>query len=301
MKRRVAIIETAFNPDPERHFRALEAAVREARSDGATLALLPELAFLPYFCQHTSREPFGWAEPLDGPSVARLSDWARTYGLVIVTTIFERRTAGLYHNTAVVLEADGSLAGLYRKMHIPDDPGYCEKYYFTPGDLGFVPIETSAGRLGVLVCWDQWFPEAARLMALAGAELLLYPTAIGWNPEDAPSTRNQELEAWLTIQRAHAIANGCPVLSANRRGRESDPSGHTPGIEFWGHGFVAGAMGEYLLEPRSTPFETACADVDDLEMERTRQAWPFLRDRRIDAYANLLTRALDPEAQAPET
>ncbi len=291
MKRCVAVIETAWEPDADTHLAMLEAALREARTRGAELALLPELVFLPYFCQNPSREPFAWAEPLEGPSLERLARWAKTFGLVIVTTIFERRTAGLYHNTAVVLETDGTLAGIYRKMHIPDDPGYFEKYYFTPGDLGFVPIETSVGRLGVLVCWDQWFPEAARLMALAGAHLLLYPTAIGWNPADPQSTREQELDAWLTVQRAHAIANGCPVVTANRCGFEADSSGRTPGIQFWGHGFLSGPMGEYLIAPEHTQNRIAVAEVDDLAMERTRQAWPFLRDRRIEAYQNLLTRA----------
>ncbi|EQD42183.1 carbon-nitrogen hydrolase family protein, partial [mine drainage metagenome] len=208
MKRRVTVIDVAWEPDPERHRSALETALRAAKTQGAELALLPELVFLPYFCQSPSREPFAWAEPLEGPSVTLLASWAETLGLVIVTSIFERRTAGVYHNTAVVLERDGTLAGIYRKMHIPEDPGYFEKYYFTPGDLGFVPVDTTAGRLGVLICWDQWFPEAARLMVLAGANLLLYPTAIGWSPVDPPSTQNQELDAWLTIQRAHAIANG---------------------------------------------------------------------------------------------
>ncbi|MHB1543865.1 MAG: carbon-nitrogen hydrolase [Gammaproteobacteria bacterium] len=295
MKRRVAVIDATWESDPGRHRQVLEAALREAQTQGAELALLPELIFLPYFCQSPSREPFAWAEALEGPSVTLLARWAKTFGLVIVTSIFERRTAGVYHNTAVVLERNGSLAGIYRKMHIPEDPGYFEKYYFTPGDLGFVPIDTSVGRLGVLICWDQWFPEAARLMVLAGAQLLLYPTAIGWNPDDPQPTWDQELEAWLTIQRAHAIANGCPVLTANRMGFEADPSGQTPGIRFWGHGFVAGAMGEYLLPPQSDSVGIRVADVDDRATERIRQIWPFLRDRRIDAYPKLLTRAWDPD------
>lgn len=302
MSRRIAIIDTTWLKDPGQHETALEQALREAHQQGAELALLPELVFLPYFCQTASREPFAWAETLEGPSVSRLAHWAKRFGLVLVTSIFERRMAGIYHNTAVVLERDGTLAGIYRKMHIPDDPGYFEKYYFTPGDLGFEPIDTSAGRLGVLICWDQWFPEAARLMALEGADYLLYPTAIGWNPADSSETHKRELEAWITIQRAHAIANGCPVLVANRTGHEADPSGQTPGIRFWGHGFVAGGMGEYLLPSDSDQPQTRVVEVDERATEVIRTSWPFLRDRRVDAYPKLLTRVAErnPKGQAQD-
>ncbi len=303
MKRRFALIDMAYDPDPPRHRRQIEAALGRARSLDASLALLPELVFHPYFCQTESPAPFAEAQVLDGERTDCLRQWARKYGIVIVTSLFERRLPGIFHNTAIVVEQDGSVAGIYRKMHIPDDPGYFEKYYFTPGDTGFCPIDCSAGRLGVLVCWDQWFPEAARLMSLAGADCLLYPTAIGWNPEDPSAVRSRELDAWITIQRAHAIANGCPVLVANRVGHEADPSGHSAGIRFWGHGFAAGPQGEYLLPPDS---EQSSVRVVELEEDRTaavRTHWPFLRDRRTDAYGGIIertTRGIPPDLKKPK-
>ncbi len=291
MKRRFALIDLCHDPEPDRHRGQIEAALEKARSRGAQLALLPELVFDPYFCQTESAAHFARAERLDGEHARMLGQWARRYDLVIVTSLFEARLPGICHNTALVVERDGSVAGIYRKMHIPDDPGYFEKYYFTPGDTGFCPIDCSAGRLGVLVCWDQWFPEAARLLCLAGADCLLYPTAIGWNPGDPPEVRTRELDAWITIQRAHAIANGCPVLVANRTGHEADPSGQSAGIHFWGHGFAAGPQGEYLSPPTS---DQASVQVVELDGERTgavRASWPFLRDRRIDAYGAITERA----------
>jgi N-carbamoylputrescine amidase len=243
-----------------------------------------------YFCQTEDTARFDQAEPIPGPSTDALGALARELGIVIVASLFERRAAGLYHNTAVVLERDGSIAGRYRKMHIPDDPGFYEKFYFTPGDLGFTPIDTSVGRLGVLVCWDQWYPEAARLMALAGAELLLYPTAIGWDPRDGEAEQARQREAWITVQRAHAIANGLPVVVANRVGLEPDPSGSSKGIRFWGSSFIAGPQGEILAE---AGHDQATVLVHEIDLERTesvRRIWPFLRDRRIDAYADLVKR-----------
>ena len=245
-----------------------------------------------YFCQHESTDLFDLAEDIPGPSTKFLSDLAAELNVVIVGSLFERRAAGLYHNTAVVLDSDGSLAGTYRKMHIPDDPGYYEKFYFTPGDTGFTPIQTRIGKLGVLVCWDQWYPEAARLMALAGADILLYPTAIGWNPEDDAAEQTRQREAWITIQRSHAVANGLPVLVSNRVGFESDPSGQTKGSQFWGHSFAAGPQGEVLAKAE----EQACVLMVELDMTRSenvRRWWPFLRDRRIDAYADLSKRYRD--------
>jgi N-carbamoylputrescine amidase len=265
--------------------------VAEAARRGAKLVLLQELHNGPYFCQHECVDEFDLAEPVPGPSSERLGALAKAHGVVIVGSLFERRAPGLYHNTAVVLERDGSLAGRYRKMHIPDDPGFYEKFYFTPGDLGFEPIDTSVGRLGVLVCWDQWYPEGARLMALAGADLLLYPTAIGWDPGDDPDEKARQRDAWIASHRGHAVANGLPVLSCNRVGHEPSPLG-TAGIDFWGASHVLGPQGEFLAEAGGEP-QLLLAEVDLGRSEQVRRIWPFLRDRRIDAYADLQRRYRD--------
>lgn len=269
----------------------IEQRVGEAAKQGAKLVLLQELHNGPYFCQHEAVCEFDLAERIPGPSTERLGKLAKQHGVVLVGSLFEKRAAGLYHNTAVVFEADGSIAGKYRKMHIPDDPGFHEKFYFTPGDLGFEPIDTSVGRLGVLVCWDQWYPEAARLMALAGAELLLYPTAIGWDPDDAPAEKSRQREAWILSHRGHAVANGLPVLSCNRIGHEPSPLG-TAGIDFWGNSHVLGPQGEFLAQATDGP-EILVAEIDMQRSEHVRRIWPFLRDRRIDAYGDLLKRYRD--------
>jgi N-carbamoylputrescine amidase len=261
--------------------------LRAAAAQGAQLVLLQELHNTLYFCQTEDSSHFDLAEPVPGPGTEKLAESARELGLVIVASLFERRAAGLYHNTAVVLDRDGSLAGKYRKMHIPDDPGYYEKFYFTPGDLGFQPIQTSIGKLGVLICWDQWFPEAARLMALAGAELLLYPTAIGWDPDDTAEEQQRQLDAWQIVQRAHAIANGVPLLVCNRTGFEADSSGQTAGIQFWGSSFVAGPQGEVLASASRDSVELLIAPVNMRRSEEVRRTWPYLRDRRVDAYDDL--------------
>ncbi|MCG6976485.1 MAG: carbon-nitrogen hydrolase [Acidiferrobacterales bacterium] len=267
-------------------------AIRQAASDGAQLVLLPELHTSLYFCQTEDTSRFDLAEPIPGPTTEHLAALAKELSIVVVGSIFERRTAGIYHNTAVVLDADGSLAGMYRKMHIPDDPGYYEKFYFTPGDLGFRPIKTSLGKLGVLVCWDQWYPEAARLMALSGADLLLYPTAIGVDPRDDEAEQTRQREAWITIQRSHAVANGLPVLSCNRVGVEMDPSGQSDGIRFWGSSFIAGPQGEFLAQAGTEP-TLLMAEIDLARAESVRRIWPFFRDRRIDEYGKLLNRFND--------
>lgn len=300
---RVGIVQQPCTDDRARNLEMSEQGIRAAAAGGARLVLLQELHTSLYFCQHESTDLFDLAEPIPGPSTEWLGALARELKLVIVGSLFERRAPGLYHNTAVVLEADGSLAGTYRKMHIPDDPGYYEKFYFTPGDAGhrdtdgrlqggFTPIETSVGKLGVLVCWDQWYPEAARLMALAGADLLLYPTAIGWNPEDTPDEQARQREAWVTIQRSHAVANGLPVLVANRIGFEPDPQGQWPGSQFWGHSFVAGPQGEILAKASEKP-DVLLVDIDRQRSENVRRWWPFLRDRRVDAYGDLTRRFRD--------
>ncbi len=270
---------------------AIARAVGEAAATGADLVLLPELHDGPYFCQQEDPVRFERAEPIPGPGSEFLARLAREHRVVLVGSLFERRAPGLYHNTAVVLDADGRLAGRYRKMHIPDDPGYYEKYYFTPGDLGFRPVDTAVGRLGVLVCWDQWFPEAARLMALAGAELLLYPTAIGWDPRDDEAEQARQLDAWITVQRGHAIANGLPLAACNRVGFEAD-SGPGSGQLFWGNSFVAGPQGEMLARAGEGP-EVLVTPVDLERTEAVRRIWPFLRDRRIDAYHDLTRRFID--------
>lgn len=289
---RVALIQHADQGDATANSDLIAAQVAAASARGARLILLQELHDGPYFCQTEDTRFFDLAEPVPGPGTERLGELARAHRVVIVGSRFERRAAGVYHNTAVVLDVDGSLAGRYRKMHIPDDPGYYEKFYFTPGDLGFTPIDTSLGRLGVLVCWDQWYPEAARLMALAGAELLLYPTAIGWDMNEDAGERERQLEAWLTVQRGHAIANGLPILACNRVGYEASPRDGDPGIRFWGHSFVCGPQGEWLAQADQEA-ATLIADVDLGRSESVRRLWPFLRDRRIDDYPDLLKRFRD--------
>ncbi len=272
--------------------RLAEGITRLARQ-GAQLIVLQELHNALYFCQVETVDHFDLAEPVPGPSTAFYGQLARQLGVVLVTSLFERRAPGLYHNTAVVLERDGSIAGCYRKMHIPDDPAYYEKFYFTPGDLGFHPIDTSVGRLGVLVCWDQWYPEAARLMALQGADLLIYPTAIGYESSDSADEQQRQREAWTTVQRGHAVANGLPVVTVNRVGHEPDPSGQTRGIQFWGSSFVAGPQGELLFRASDTDEASAVVGVDLDHSEQVRRWWPFLRDRRIEAYGDILKRYID--------
>ena len=294
---RVALIQQANTADLESNQHKTEQLVRDAARQGAELVLLQELHRGLYFCQSEDTNVFDQAETIPGPSTERFGKLARELGIVLVTSLFEKRAPGLYHNTAVVLEKDGNIAGQYRKMHIPDDPGFYEKFYFTPGDAerveddecGFTPIETSVGKLGVLVCWDQWYPEAARLMALAGAELLLYPTAIGWDPNDDDAEKQRQLDAWVTIQRAHAVANGLPVLAVNRTGFESAPDGQG-GIQFWGNSFVAGPQGELLGRTGANSDEILLVEIDKGRTESVRRIWPYLRDRRIDAYSDLLKR-----------
>ena len=287
---RVGVVQQACDDNRDHNLRTSETAIREAAASGAQLVLLQELHTGPYFCQYESTELFDLAEAIPGPSTEFLGGLARELGVVIIGSLFERRAPGLYHNTAVVLESDGSLAGIYRKTHIPDDPGYYEKFYFTPGDLGFEPIDTSVGRLGVLVCWDQWYPEAARMMALAGADLLFYPTAIGWNPDDDEAEKGRQRDAWTTIQRSHAVANGLPVIVANRTGFEADPTGTLSGAQFWGSSFVVGPQGEFLAQAGTEGAEVLVVDVDLARSENVRRWWPFLRDRRIDAYSELTCR-----------
>ena len=260
---------------------------------GAQLVVLQELHNSLYFCQEENVDNFELAEPIPGPSTQMFGEIAKQCGVVIVTSLFERRAAGLYHNTAVVIEKDGSIAGKYRKMHIPDDPAYYEKFYFTPGDLGFHPIDTSVGRLGVMVCWDQWYPEAARLMALQGAELLIYPTAIGYESSDSEQEQERQRRAWQTVQRGHAVANGLPVVAVNRVGYEPDPSGRTKGIQFWGTSFVAGPQGEIYYEASNEEEESVIVGVDLDHSEDVRRWWPFLRDRRIEEYSGITRRFID--------
>lgn len=260
--------------------------------NGANLVVLQELHCGPYFCQAEDTSMFDWANPIPGPDTEVFAGAAVKYGVVLVTSLFEKRAPGLYHNTSVIFEKDGSIAGKYRKMHIPDDPAYYEKFYFTPGDLGFVPVQTSVGKLGVLICWDQWYPEAARLMALAGAELLIYPTAIGWESTDSAEEKSRQHDAWFTVQRAHAVANGLPVISVNRVGHEPDWTGVTHGIQFWGQSFVAGPQGEVLFLASSDREETTVVEIDKARTEAVRRIWPFFRDRRIDAYSDINKRYL---------
>lgn len=289
----IGLVQQTCSADRAASVAASIAGIRQTAAAGAQLVVLPELHTGLYFCQTEETAHFDLAETIPGPSTARFGELAKELGIVLVISLFERRAPGLCHNTAVVLEKDGSIAGIYRKMHIPDDPGYYEKFYFTPGDLGFNPIQTSVGKLGVLVCWDQWYPEAARLMALAGAELLIYPTAIGFDPADTAEEQERQREAWITVQRGHAVANGLPVVSVNRTGFEPDPSGQTSGAQFWGSSFVAGSQGEILAQAGSEAPEVLTVNLDRRRSETVRRIWPFLRDRRIDAYQDLLKRYRD--------
>lgn len=278
---------------PEDNMQRLSKGIADLAKQGAQLIVLQELHNSLYFCQVEDVNNFDWAEPIPGPSTQFYGRLAKQFGVVIVTSLFEKRAPGLYHNTAVVIESDGTIAGKYRKMHIPDDPAYYEKFYFTPGDLGFHPITTSVGKLGVLVCWDQWYPEAARLMALQGAELLIYPTAIGYESSDTPDEQERQREAWTTVMRGHAVANGLPVVAVNRVGLEPDPSGNTQGIRFWGSSFVAGPQGELLYRASNSDEENVIVTVDLQHSEQVRRWWPFLRDRRIDEYGNIVRRFID--------
>lgn len=290
---KVGVLQQHNTSDIADNKRRLAEGVRALAADGAQLVVLQELHNSLYFCQVEDVDNFDLAEPIPGPSTEYFGQLARELGVVIVTSLFERRAPGLYHNTAVVIERDGSIAGTYRKMHIPDDPAYYEKFYFTPGDLGFHPIDTSVGRLGVMVCWDQWYPEGARLMALQGAELLIYPTAIGYAASDSAVEQQRQREAWTTVQRGHAVANGLPVVAVNRVGFEPDPSGQTPGIEFWGSTFVAGPQGELLYRASADGEERRIVDLDLGHSEQVRRWWPFLRDRRIDEYGDITRRYID--------
>ena len=278
---------------PEDNMQRLSKGIADLAKQGAQLIVLQELHNSLYFCQVEDVNNFDWAESIPGPSTQFYGQLAKQFGVVIVTSLFEKRAPGLYHNTAVVIESDGTIAGKYRKMHIPDDPAYYEKFYFTPGDLGFHPITTSVGKLGVLVCWDQWYPEAARLMALQGAELLIYPTAIGYESSDTPDEQERQREAWTTVMRGHAVANGLPVVAVNRVGLEPDPSGNTQGIRFWGSSFVAGPQGELLYRASNSDEENVIVPVDLQHSEQVRRWWPFLRDRRIDEYGNIIRRFID--------
>ncbi len=290
---KTGIIQLHNTADKKYNMQRLAESIKALASEGAELIILQELHNSLYFCQVENVNNFDLAEPIPGPSTEFFGSLAKELGVVIVTSLFEKRAAGLYHNTAVVIERDGTIAGKYRKMHIPDDPAYYEKFYFTPGDLGFHPIDTSVGRLGVLVCWDQWYPEAARLMALQGAEMLIYPTAIGFESSDEPAEQQRQREAWTTVQRGHAVANGLPVVAVNRVGHETDPSGMTGGIEFWGSSFVAGPQGELLYRASDHEEERKIIDIDLAHSEQVRRWWPFLRDRRIDKYTDIVKRFID--------
>ena len=292
---KTALIQQTCTADVELNKKKMAAAIRDAARQGAELVVLQELHNSLYFCQVESTDLFDLAEPVPGPSTAFYGELARELGVVIVTSLFERRAPGLCHNTAIVIERDGSIAGRYRKMHIPDDPAYYEKFYFTPGDLGFRPVQTSVGCLGVQVCWDQWYPEGARLMALRGADLLIYPTAIGYESSDTPDEQARQREAWTTVQRGHAVANGLPVVAVNRTGFEPDPSGATGGIRFWGSSFAVGPQGEFLYRAPQDEEVVAVVDVDLRRSEQVRRWWPFLRDRRIEEFGPLSRRFLDEE------
>jgi len=289
---KIGIIQQKNMADIAINIHKLDAGIRACAAQGAELVVLQELHNSLYFCQTEDTSIFDLAETIPGSSTEHFSALVRELGIVLVLSLFEKRAPGLYHNTAVVLEKDGAIAGIYRKMHIPDDPAYYEKFYFTPGDLGFRPIETSLGRLGVLVCWDQWYPEAARLMAMAGAELLIYPTAIGWESSDAEEEKKRQLDAWITVQRGHAVANGLPVITVNRTGHESDPSGQTNGIQFWGNSFVTGPQGELLAVLPNEDEATVVIEIDRSRTENVRRWWPFFRDRRTDAFGGLTERFL---------
>lgn len=290
---KIGFLQQHNSADVRGNILRLAEGVADLARRGAELIVLQELHNSLYFCQVEDVNNFDLAEPIPGPSTQMFGELARQYGVVIVTSLFERRAPGLYHNTAVVIERDGTIAGKYRKMHIPDDPAYYEKFYFTPGDLGFKPIDTSVGRLGVMVCWDQWYPEAARLMALRGAELLIYPTAIGYALSDEPDEQQRQRRAWQTVQRGHAVANGLPVVTVNRVGFEPDPSGQTGGIQFWGTSFVAGPQGELFYEASEDEEESIIVSIDMEHSEQVRRWWPFLRDRRIDDYAEITKRYID--------
>jgi N-carbamoylputrescine amidase len=288
----ISAVQQPCNADRQTNLELSIVKIHEAAAANADLVVLPELHLGPYFCQNEDYNNFNLAQTIPGPTTEILSTVAKKLAIVIVASIFEKRTVGLYHNTAVVFDKDGSIAGTYRKMHIPDDPGFYEKYYFTPGDIGFKPITTSIGKLGVLVCWDQWFPEAARLMALAGAEVLIYPTAIGWDLQDTAQEQNRQLDAWTTIQRSHAIANGLPVVSCNRVGFEKAPNSET-GINFWGNSFITGPQGEIITSADESETRLLTCTIERSRTERVRQIWPYLRDRRIEEYGNLTKRFID--------
>jgi len=289
------LIQQSNTSDIESNKNKLIENIRICASQGAQLVVLPELHNSLYFCQTENTQVFDLAETIPGPSTELFGNLAKELGVVLILSLFEKRAPGLYHNTAVVIEKDGTIAGKYRKMHIPDDPAYYEKFYFTPGDLGFRPISTSVGKLGVLVCWDQWYPEAARLMALSGASLLIYPTAIGWESSDSDEEKKRQQEAWIIVQRGHAIYNGLPVIAVNRVGYESDSSEKTQGIQFWGSSFVAGVQGEILSQAASAKEENLIVKIDLARSEEIRRWWPFLRDRRIDAYGDLTQRFIDSD------
>ena len=290
---KVGLVQQSIVANKEINRKRLADNIRKCAADGAQLVVLQELHDTLYFCQVENTENFSLAEAFPGEAIPFYSAVAKECGVVLVTSLFEKRASGLYHNTAVVFEKDGSIAGKYRKMHIPDDPAYYEKFYFTPGDMGFNPIETSVGKLGLMVCWDQWYPEGARLMALAGAELLIYPTAIGWESTDTEEEKARQREAWITVQRGHAVANGLPVIAVNRVGYEEDPSGVTNGITFWGSSFVAGPQGEFLYQAPSTEEVNKIVEIDMQRTENVRRWWPFLRDRRIDEYGDIVKRFRD--------
>ena len=290
---KIGILQQHNIADTKKNIERLAENITDLAQRGAELVVLQELHNSLYFCQTEDVNNFDLAEPIPGPSTDFYGELARKLGIVLVTSLFEKRAAGLYHNTAVVIEKDGTIAGKYRKMHIPDDPAYYEKFYFTPGDIGFHPIDTSVGRLGVLVCWDQWYPEAARLMALQGAEMLIYPTAIGYESSDTEAEQQRQREAWTTVMRGHAVANGLPVIAVNRVGHESDPSEQTGGIQFWGSSFVAGPQGELLYRASDNEEESILLNIDLDHSEQVRRWWPFLRDRRIDEYKDLTKRFID--------
>jgi N-carbamoylputrescine amidase len=289
----IGLIQQSNTADSQKNIAKLTANIRDCAAKGAQLIVLQELHNTLYFCQVENTANFDLAETIPGPTTELFGALAKALEVVLVISLFEKRAAGLYHNTAVVIEKDGSIAGKYRKMHIPDDPAYYEKFYFTPGDLGFRPVHTSLGKLGVMVCWDQWYPEAARLMALAGAGILIYPTAIGWESSDTEAEKERQKNAWITVQRGHAVSNGLPVIAVNRVGFESDPSGLTQGIQFWGSSFVAGPQGEIIITASSGKEENLLVEIDLKRSEEVRRWWPFLRDRRIDAYSDLTERFID--------
>lgn len=290
---RVGIVQQSCTADVKTNLEKLRHNIISLAKEGAELIILQELHNTPYFCQTEDTNVFDLAESIPGPSTQFFGEIAKEHKIVLVTSLFEKRAAGLYHNTAVVFDSDGSIAGKYRKMHIPDDPAYYEKFYFTPGDMGFKPIQTSVGKLGVQVCWDQWYPEGARLMALQGAELLIYPTAIGWESTDTEDEKQRQLNAWITVQRGHAVANGLPVIAVNRVGYEPDPSGVTNGIQFWGNSFIAGPQGEFLVQADNRQEQNILTEVNLSRSENVRRWWPFLRDRRIDEFQELTKRFID--------